>query len=118
MPTWLSGYGPSNLEALLALVLIGALVVMGYWLLRGRARREAARLESALAEARRQAEELQGKLAEVERQRGLDEVRHQADLEQLRRSADPGRLPAACGAQVHRDAGLLGDHRKGDPGAS
>jgi len=92
MPTWLNGYGPSNLEALLALALIAALVLIGYWRLRRRARREAGRLESALAGARRQVEEIEHRLAEAERQHGLDEVQHRDEMEQIQRRSDPGQI--------------------------
>jgi signal transduction histidine kinase len=90
--TWLNGYGPSNLEALLMLVAIGALVVAGYWLLRRRGQHEVSRLQSALAEAQRQGEQFQSDLAEARRQRDLDEARHQSELDEVRAHYDPIRI--------------------------
>ena len=94
LTTWLNGYGPSNLEALLALIAIGALVVAGFWLLRRRGRDELRRLQSTLAEAQGQREQLQGDLAEARNQRELDEVRHQSELDTVRARYDPAYIKA------------------------
>ena len=94
LTTWLNGYGPSNLEALLALIAIGALVVAGFWLLRRRGRDELRRLQSTLAEAQGQREQLQGDLSEVRNQRELDKVRHQSELDAVRARYDPAYIKA------------------------
>ena len=92
MIPWLNGSGPSNLEVLLVLLAIGALIAAGYGLLRRRGRDEARRQQSALAEAQRQSEELQEALAEAQRQSELDEARHRSELDGVRARYDPDRI--------------------------
>ena len=94
LTTWLNDYGPSNLEALLVLVAIGALVVAVCWLLRRRGQDEARRLQLAVTEAQRQSEQLQGERAESRRQRALDEEQHQRELDEVRARYDPARIRA------------------------
>ena len=95
LTTWLNGYGPSNLEALLALIAIGALVVAGILAAAAAAgRNEVRRLQSTLAEARGQSEQLQRELVEARNQRELDEVRHQSELDAVRARYDPAYIKA------------------------
>ena len=91
---WLNGYGPSNFEALLALIAIGVLVAAGYWLLRRRRQDEVRRSQSALTEAQVQSEQLQRELVEARSQRELDEVRHQSELDAVRARYDPAYIKA------------------------
>jgi signal transduction histidine kinase len=76
MPTtWLNNYGPSNLEVLFLLFVIGALIVAGYWLLRRRWQENERQLQLALDEAQRQC--------------GLVETLHKNEMDEIRARYDP-----------------------------
>jgi signal transduction histidine kinase len=66
---WLTGYGPSNLEALLILIVMAVLLIVVWLGIRHRWRNEADRMESAIAEARQHSDQLRGELGQTERQR-------------------------------------------------
>lgn len=67
---WLTEYGPSNVEVLLMLVAISALVGAGYWWLRRGWRDKTRRLQSDLTNVQYQQEQLQNDLAAARRQNG------------------------------------------------
>ncbi len=92
--TWLSDYGPSNLEALLALAAISVLVAAGYGLLWRRGQRTARRLESTVTAGQRQNEQLRAQLAEAQHQRELDTLRQQNELDEVRARSDPVHVKA------------------------
>lgn len=92
--TWLSAYGPSNLEALLILLAFAALAAAGYWLLRRRWGFRMRTLHSALGEAQRAGELFQAELDEARRQRALDEARHGRALDEVSARHDPTRIRA------------------------
>ncbi len=80
---WLTGYGPSNLEALVFLIVLGTLTFVGFRRSRRRWQEEARQGQAFLVEAQRQNEQLQDELAEV---RALyDPVRIRSLQEHLQR---------------------------------
>lgn len=72
---WLTGYGPSNLEALICLIVLGALIFVGFRRSRRRWQEQMCRKEAALAEAQHQNEHLQDELAEVRAQSDPVQIR-------------------------------------------
>ncbi len=91
---WLKDYGPSNLEALLALVAIGALIGAGYWLLWRRGQHTARRLQSTVAAGQRQNDQLLTQLAEAQHQHELETAQYQSELAETRARYDPAQVKA------------------------
>lgn len=91
---WLKAYGPSNLEALLALAAIGTLVAAGYWLLRQGRQRVARRFELLVAAGQRQNEQLQAQLAAAQHQHELAAAQCQSELAEVRARCDPAQVKA------------------------
>ena len=94
MPTWLTGYGPSNLEVLLFLIIAGALLCVGYLLLHSRWQKTARSLQIALSEAQRQHDQLLDELTEAQHENELAEARHQREMDEVRAHADPAQIKA------------------------
>ncbi|MGB4804825.1 MAG: HAMP domain-containing sensor histidine kinase [Anaerolineae bacterium] len=80
---WLTGYGPSNLEALIFLIVLGALIFLGVRRSRRRWQDDLRQEQAALAEAQRQNEHLQTELAEIRTQ--SDPARLRAVQDHLQR---------------------------------
>lgn len=80
---WLTGYGPSNLEALFFLIVLGALIFVGFRRSRRRWQEEAREEQAFLVEAEHQNEQLQDELAEVRAQ--YDPARIRSLQEHLQR---------------------------------
>jgi signal transduction histidine kinase len=92
--TWLTDYGPSNLEAVIFLVFSGVLVAAGYWRRRRRWQTDARRLALALAQAQQRAAQLQDELAEARRQHELAAAQHQRELKATETRHDPAQIKA------------------------